>query len=352
MCGIAGFVGEGESFLHNGRFYSKTADLLSDMSIKLIPRGRHSTGLFAMEKDSGVRSIAVKQAIDAEAFVSKRHMAFMYSKPINICTLHVRYATTGMINARNAHPHMVRLKKDDQMVWCALTHNGVIPSYKKIAEHFGIEVPEVDSAVVARAIAKLVNEDGWNIESAIEEVTYQISDTADFAFSFVDARDRSVYLWRNGSTEKDGRPLYIFDGRSLGMGRWWCSTVEIFTQAWGVNASSLACGESGRAGKITDISQFTAKPYRLYKVKDDGVFDVETVIESMRKQSRPTPVVTAATSTYSNNQNSSWTGYNRNYSSQDFDYLAWNREQNSKRDGRDPNLSYDDEGWSQTGLFE
>ncbi len=87
---------------------------------------------------------------------------------------------------------------------------------------------------------------------------------ADFAFAYLNGEEKAVYLWRSPD-----RPLVIIDARKLGLGRWFCSTPEIFGAAWNLLRGAL--------GDPRKVSKFHAVPYRLYRVADDGEFEVEPV---------------------------------------------------------------------------
>jgi hypothetical protein len=101
---------------------------------------------------------------------------------------------------------------------------------------------------------------------AIEEVTNFISPRADFAFAYLNGVEKAIYLWRSPD-----RPLTVIDARRLNLGWWFCSTPEIFKDAWSILRGAL--------GDLRKVSKFEAVPYRLYRVADDGEFEVEPVRE-------------------------------------------------------------------------
>ncbi|HPC03053.1 MAG TPA: hypothetical protein PLE04_04705, partial [Syntrophales bacterium] len=94
----------------------------------------------------------------------------------------------------------------------------------------------------------------------------------DFAFAYLNGFEKAVYLWRSPD-----RPLTVIDARGLNLGRWFCSTPEIFKDAWSILRGAL--------GDLRKLSKFEAVPYRLYRVADDGEFEVEPVRE-LRHTSR------------------------------------------------------------------
>ncbi len=249
MCGIFGFT---------GRSSWKTSVLLQALCIADEVRGTHSTGLVIQtSRDNYFMS---KRALRGKAFVAKGHCTFLFNKKYAIALGHNRFATAGAVNDRNAHPFAVKVgvKK-----WNFGVHNGIVGDKEVIAREYGVQNHDVDSAVVLKAIGK-VQSQGHGVVNAIEEVTNFISPKADFAFAYLNGDEKAVYLWRSPD-----RPLTIIDARKLGLGRWFCSTPEIFTAAWNLLRGAL--------GDLKRVSKFDARPYRLYRVADDGEFEVEPV---------------------------------------------------------------------------
>lgn len=255
MCGIFGFI---------GRSSWKTSALLQALCIADEVRGKHSSGI-VIQQSSGACYLQ-KKALRGKEFVAKGHTSFLFHKDYALALGHNRYATAGAVNDRNAHPFGVKLNGG----WNFGIHNGIVGGKKRIAERFAVAEPDVDSEVVFRAIAKL-QEKGMDIVDAIESVTEFISADADFAFVYLDTSKQSIYMWRSND-----RPLCIIDARKLGLGRWFCSTKEIFTAAWNMLRGAL--------GPLKKVSYFDAKPYRLYKAVNDGKFEIEPVRELKRQE--------------------------------------------------------------------
>ena len=256
MCGIFGFAGKSSW---------KTSALLQALCIMDEVRGRHSTGLVIQTGKGGC--FFRKKAVRGREFVAQGNTAFLFHNEYGLCLGHNRFATAGAINDRNAHPFGVKVGG----VWNYGVHNGIVGGKRRIANAYRVNEAAVDSEVVFRAIAKMQNREK-GVTDAIEDITDFISGSADFAFAYLEASERAIYLWRSPE-----RPLAVFDARKLGLGRWFCSTEEIFVHAW--------CLLRGALGDIRKVTCFEAKPFRLYRVADDGVFEVDAVKE-LKHQSR------------------------------------------------------------------
>ena len=249
MCGIFGFTGHSSW---------KTSVLLQALCIADEVRGTHSTGIVIQtSRDNFFMS---KKAVRGKAFVARGHCAFLFNRKYGNALGHNRFATAGAVNDRNAHPFAVKVgvKK-----WNFGVHNGIVGDKEEIAREYGVQNHDVDSAVVLKAMGK-VQSQGHGVVDAIEEVTNFISPKADFAFAYLNGDEKAVYLWRSPD-----RPLTIIDARKLGLGRWFCSTPEIFAAAWNILRGAL--------GDLKKVSKFDARPYRLYRVADDGEFEVEPI---------------------------------------------------------------------------
>lgn len=249
MCGIFGFT---------GRSSWKTSVLLQALCIADEVRGTHSTGLVIQMAGNSFHMS--KKALRGKSYVARGYCSFLFNNKYGIALGHNRFATTGAVNDRNAHPFAIRMGTKK---WNFGVHNGIVGNKEIIARDYGVRNHEVDSAVALAAIGKLQS-CGCSVADAIEEVTNFISPAADFAFAYLNSEEKAVYLWRSSE-----RPLVIIDARKLGLGRWFCSTAEIFTAAWNLLRGAL--------GDLRKVSKFDALPYRLYRVVDDGQFEVESI---------------------------------------------------------------------------
>jgi len=251
MCGIFGFT---------GRSSWKTSVLLQALCITDEVRGQHSTGLVIQTSTDDF--FMSKKALRGKAFVARGYCAFLFNRKYGNALGHNRFATAGAVNDRNAHPFAVKVGTGK---WNFGVHNGIVGDKEVIARDYGVRNHEVDSAVALGAIGKLQLQ-GYEVIDAIEEVTNFISPKADFAFAYLNGVEKAIYLWRSPD-----RPLTVIDARRLNLGRWFCSTPEIFRDAWSILRGAL--------GDLRKVSKFEAVPYRLYRVADDGEFEVEPVRE-------------------------------------------------------------------------
>jgi len=254
MCGLFGFSGP-SSF--------RAASLLQALAIADEVRGRHSTGLALAARGEGSKRLSprlVKKALSGKEFVRAGWSQILFQAKYPLAIGHNRYATAGEVNDRNAHPFLIQRPHGAALA----AHNGLVGGKEAIAERFGVKNVPVDSEVYFRAIGRKAGKSEEDLLEAIEEVTTFIAPRADFACLWLEPAWRSLYFWRSPD-----RPLAVFDARKLGLGRFFCSTVEIFSDAWG---SVRGCLPS-----IKKVETFEARPYSVYRVKDDGAWEVERI---------------------------------------------------------------------------
>lgn len=251
MCGIFGYAGPPSDW--------RQAVLLESLCIEDQVRGVHSTGLVALNPERST-CLILKETLKGDAFVAKGFTTFLYQNELSLVLGHNRQASSGKKNARNAHPFGVR----SDTGWCFGIHNGTMHlDLDEFCEAFGIKKPDVDSEAIIRAIAYMKMTCGSNSE-AIQRVTEWISAKTSFACAYMDPMEKNIYLWRN--TE---RPLHIFDAREHGLGRWFCSTPEIFSAAWERHRGAL--------GDKSKVKMFSLVPGRLYCLHEGG--EVETLLD-------------------------------------------------------------------------
>lgn len=112
----------------------------------------------------------------------------------NIVIGHTRWATHGVVNENNAHPHISSDRK------ICIVHNGIIENFKQLKEKLASEASfysQTDTEVFANLIAKQV---GSGIEKLISAC--QIVDGS-FAIAMLIEGDDSLYLAKRNS------PLYV-----------------------------------------------------------------------------------------------------------------------------------------------
>lgn len=254
MCGIFGFAGP-STF--------RAASLLQALAIADQVRGGHSTGLALAAKEEGSRRLSprlVKKALSGKDFVRAGWSQVLFRSKYPLAIGHNRYATAGEVNDRNAHPFLIHRPHGAALA----AHNGIVGGKEALAERYGVKNYPVDSEVYFRAIGRKAGRTEEELLAAVQEVTSFIAPRADFACLWLEPAWRSLYFWRSPE-----RPLAVFDARKVELGRFFCSTADIFSNAWG---SVRGCLPS-----IKKVEFFEARPYSIYRVKDDDRWEVERV---------------------------------------------------------------------------
>ena len=249
MCGIFGFAGE---------WSLKSALLLQALAIADETRGRHSTGMAIAAKRQDSRSLKpllVKKALSGSTFVRDGYTRFLFNNKYNLAIGHNRFATAGAVTDRNAHPFRIKLGQ----VSAFAVHNGTVGGSSSLARRFDTKNCAVDSETMFRAIARGAGRTEEAFLDSNEKVARSMGLDANYACLWMIPARRRIYLWRN-----EGRPLAIFDARRVGLGRFFASTSEIFSRAWGQLRGYLP--------SINKVTYFEAKPFRVYRVQDDGKF--------------------------------------------------------------------------------
>ncbi len=115
----------------------------------------------------------------------------------NIVIGHTRWATHGVVNEINAHPH---ISQDGEV---ALVHNGIIENYRELKQKIGGNFySQTDTEIIANLISKKT---GTNIEkliSACKELK------GSFALAVLFKNDNQIYLAKRNS------PLFIANGKN------------------------------------------------------------------------------------------------------------------------------------------
>lgn len=272
MCGIFGFAGP-SSF--------RSASLLQALAIADQVRGEHSTGLALAAKNEGSRRLSprlVKKALSGKEFVRAGWSQVLFRTKYPLAIGHNRYATAGEVNDRNAHPFLIPRPHGAALA----AHNGIVGGKESIAERYGIKNYPVDSEVYFRAIGRKAGKSEEELLGAIAEVTSYIAPRADFACLWLEPAWRSLYFWRSPE-----RPLAVFDARKVELGRFFCSTSDIFSNAWGCVRGCLP--------SIKKVEFFEARPYSIYRVRDDDRWEVERV-RDIPVQKDPGPAARSACS--------------------------------------------------------
>ena len=137
MCGIVGYIGNLDA-----------RSIILEGLKKLEYRGYDSSG------------IALKCNNDFKIFKDKGRIAHLceitdYSFSTNMGIAHTRWATHGMVNYENSHPHISNNKR------FILVHNGIIENYRKIKIDYLADYSfysETDSEVIVNfSLTSLLN---------------------------------------------------------------------------------------------------------------------------------------------------------------------------------------------------
>ena len=188
MCGIVGYIGFKEAF----------PILLKGLK-RLEYRGYDSSGVVLLEEDTLQIFKKKGKVKELEQFVEGEQLAG------NIGIGHTRWATHGVPNDLNAHPH---LSFDGNM---AMIHNGIIENYaylKQILVDNGFEFKsETDTEVLLNYIQFLKNKDLLSVEMALQQALQQVKGTYCILLLSVD-EPNVLFAARKGS------PLVIGIGKN------------------------------------------------------------------------------------------------------------------------------------------
>ena len=140
MCGIVGYIGN-----------KQAQPILLEGLKKLEYRGYDSAGIAYIAKDK----VSIRKQKGKIAMLEK----LLASRPLKgtIGISHTRWATHGIPNQQNAHPHA----DSDEKI--AIVHNGIIENYEELKEQLQAEGhrfrSETDSEVIAHLIAKFYKDE-------------------------------------------------------------------------------------------------------------------------------------------------------------------------------------------------
>ncbi|MFW3146608.1 MAG: glutamine--fructose-6-phosphate transaminase (isomerizing) [Thermoplasmatota archaeon] len=150
MCGIVGYVGERE-----------TVPVLIDALKRLEYRGYDSSGIAVLVSGSGKTDLLVRKS---QGYISnlEKIIGDIASK---IGISHTRWATHGVPNEINAHPHT------DGTGAIAVVHNGIIDNHLELKEELKqkghVFLSQTDSEVIPHLIFEEYNENGGDLYEAV-----------------------------------------------------------------------------------------------------------------------------------------------------------------------------------------
>lgn len=218
MCGINGLVlGQKNKTEKELRDIRETFCNLTD---ELEVRGRHATGIFVVNKTTGVEYF--KRPINASEMTNTKQWWNMMTKITNDTVAvvgHVRYATTGdPSDNNNNHPIVSNIDENKNIIG---VHNGIISNYCDVCKKFPYDkdFQEVDSASIFNMLAT-VSKKATLTSEKIAEFLPELK--GNFAIVVADARRLdSIFIARDAD-----RPLVFWKDKSRDV-MWLCSTGDI-----------------------------------------------------------------------------------------------------------------------------
>ncbi|MED0677518.1 glutamine--fructose-6-phosphate transaminase (isomerizing) [Aneurinibacillus thermoaerophilus] len=176
MCGIVGYIGTQD-----------TKEILLQGLEKLEYRGYDSAGI-AVVNGEGVRIFKEKGRIAALRDIVD------YNTHGTVGIGHTRWATHGVPNRVNAHPHQSNSSR------FTLVHNGVIENYEHLKRDFLSShsfISDTDTEVIVQLVEKFV-EEGLSVEEAFRKTLKNLKGS--YAIALLDEENPDViYVAKNKS---------------------------------------------------------------------------------------------------------------------------------------------------------
>ncbi|MCD8901059.1 glutamine--fructose-6-phosphate transaminase (isomerizing) [Staphylococcus gallinarum] len=177
MCGIVGYIG-----------HDNAKELLLKGLEKLEYRGYDSAGV-AVANDEGTSVFKSKGRI-----ADLREVADSESTDGNVGIGHTRWATHGVPNYENSHPHRSSSNR------FTLVHNGVIENYEELKNEYLADVSfisETDTEVIVQLVEHFSNE-GLRTEAAFSKVISLLEGS--YALGLIDNEDKeTIFVAKNKS---------------------------------------------------------------------------------------------------------------------------------------------------------
>lgn len=177
MCGIVGYIGQ-----------DNAKELLLKGLEKLEYRGYDSAGV-AVVNDEGTSVFKAKGRI-----AELRKVADSEATDGNVGIGHTRWATHGVPNYENSHPHQSTTER------FTLVHNGVIENYEELRNEYLSDVSfisETDTEVIVQ-LAEYFSNSGLDTEAAFTKVVSLLDGS--YALGLIDNEDKdTIYVAKNKS---------------------------------------------------------------------------------------------------------------------------------------------------------
>ncbi|MEI4770584.1 glutamine--fructose-6-phosphate transaminase (isomerizing) [Psychrobacillus sp. FJAT-51614] len=176
MCGIVGYIGE-----------TDTKEILLKGLEKLEYRGYDSAGIAVLNEEGVVVFKEKGRIADLRDIVDEEVGA-------KLGIGHTRWATHGVPNQLNAHPHQSTTKR------FTLVHNGVIENYHLMKKAYLSNVKmesDTDTEVIVQLIEKF-SQDGLSTVDALRKTLHLIHGS--YAIALIDREDQNtIYVAKNKS---------------------------------------------------------------------------------------------------------------------------------------------------------
>ena len=177
MCGIVGYIGDGQA-----------ADIILDALKRLEYRGYDSSGIATLDHNALHLTRAVGKLSYLEAALQSKPQAGQ------IGIGHTRWATHGGVTEANAHPHVAGNK-------VAIVHNGIIENYAELKAELQAKGHEFSSQTDSEVLAHLFLDalgQGQTGSAAMQAVLAKIKGAFALAVMLQEAPDQ-LFVARNAS---------------------------------------------------------------------------------------------------------------------------------------------------------
>lgn len=253
MCGIVAYIGERQAY-----------PIIIKGLHRLEYRGYDSAGV-ALGGKEGIRVYKCKGKVaDLEAFASAKDLK-------GSCGMgHTRWATHGVPNDVNAHPHFGQSNN------IAIIHNGIIENYaaiKTALEKRGhVFVSDTDTEVLVHLIEDIKTKENLSLPDAVRLALNEVVGAYAIVVMSSDAPDMLV-------AAKKGSPLVI----GIGKNEFFCASdatpiIEYTKNVVFLEEEEIAIIERGKELKIITTANHSKTPY---------IHELELSLEAIEKGGFP-----------------------------------------------------------------
>ncbi|MFV0424196.1 MAG: glutamine--fructose-6-phosphate transaminase (isomerizing) [Bacilli bacterium] len=271
MCGIVGYIG-----------YDSSKEIILNGLQKLEYRGYDSAGI-ALFEDNNVEIIkSVGRIANLEEQLSNQTHTFGIG--------HTRWATHGVPNKSNSHPH------HSQSKLITLVHNGVIENYKELKDEYLKDYTfysQTDTEVLSNLIEKFVL-DGMSMEEALQKLIEVVDGSYALAIINKDINDK-MFVAKNKSPilVGIGEGFNMLGSDALAMNMKTSNVLEINDKEFGVLTRNNVCLYDANGLEISrdsfrisiDASESEKGIFDHYMLKE--IYDQSTVIRKIISEYLP-----------------------------------------------------------------